>query len=363
MSNKEDFVIINDKLMGYKGNEEHVVVPDGVTIITEDAFYDCKSIKSITLPESVTTIKTLAFCNCVNLNAIKIPSKVTTINYGTFSGCFSLEKVVLPDNLRLICANAFSDCRKLKEIVLPENETSFKLSSLKVIWDYFTETGHALVIKSSFLKQYFSLVQTEAELKRKIKVSKKGIVLLANVTKDVVVIKNLFSLYKKIPLDELDEYIELTSDSVEILPYLLEYKNSKYLQEQEAFYTDETEKSLGLKERSVSDWKKIFNFYKKDGGIIITKYKAFDRIIEVPEKIGGVTVTGIGEKAFSAYAPRLMDKEKINRKKLEQIILPDSIKSIADDAFFGCTLLVMNAKQNSYVEQYAKKHHIPFIML
>ncbi len=274
------------------------------------------------------------------------------------------EEIELPDNLNLLSLYAFKGCNNLKKIVLPKNETNFKLSSLKIILDYFIETEHAIAVKVAFLRQYFPLVKEEAELKRKLKVSKKKIVDFCIETDDVIVIKNLFSLYRKIPLDELDEYIKNASDSVEVLAYLLWYKNSEYsFKEQEDFYNDETEKTLGLKERTVSDWKKIFNFYKKDDGIIITKYKAFDRIIEVPEKIGGVTVTGIGEKAFSAYAPRLTDKEKINRKKLEQIILPDTIKSIADDAFFGCTLLVMNAKQNSYVEQYAKKHHIPFIML
>ena len=176
MSNKEDLVIINDKLMGYKGNEEHVVVPDGVTIITENAFHDCKSIKSITLPESVTTIKPLAFYNCVNLKNIKIPANVSTINYSTFGNCISLEEIELPDNLNLLSLYAFKGCNNLKKIVLPKNETNFKLSYLKIILDYFIETEHAIAVKVAFLRQYFPLVKEEAELKRKLKVSKKKIV-------------------------------------------------------------------------------------------------------------------------------------------------------------------------------------------
>ena len=165
MSDK-DLVIINNKVMCYRGNDENIVVPQGVTCIREDAFYNCVSIESVTLPETVTEIGVLAFCNCTNLKEINLPNKVKTINYSCFNGCFSLEKVVLPYDLRLICLNAFTDCKRLKHIILPENITSFKFSSLKVIWDYFTGTEHAVAIKCSFLKQYFHFVKEETELKK-----------------------------------------------------------------------------------------------------------------------------------------------------------------------------------------------------
>lgn len=344
--------------MCYRGNDENIVVPQGVTCIRENAFYNCVNIKSITLPETVTEIKVLAFCGCKNLKEINLPDKITTINYSTFNACYSLEKVVLPYDLSLICLNAFTDCKKLKHIILPENITNFKFSSLKVIWDYFTGTEHAVAIKCSFLKQYFSLVQEESELKRKIKVSKKNIVKLAIELDDAEIVKNLFSLYKKIQLDELDAFINDADKSVSVLSFLLEYKNSKYsIKEQEDFWNLEAEKSLGLKERSISDWKKIFGFYVKDGTAIITKYKSLESVVEVPEKIGKYVVTGISEKAFSAYAPRLTDKEKINRKNLEHITLPVTINKIAEDAFFGCTYLVIHCKQNSFAHKFAKKNH------
>ena len=45
-----------------------------------------------------------------------------------------------------------------------------------------------------------------------------------------------------------------------------------------------------------------------------------ESVVEVPEKIGKYVVTGISEKAFSAYAPRLTDKEKISRKMNRRIL-------------------------------------------
>ncbi|MBQ6936547.1 MAG: leucine-rich repeat domain-containing protein [Clostridia bacterium] len=359
MSDK-DLVIINNKVMCYRGNDENIVVPQGVTCIREDAFYNCVSIESVTLPETVTEIGVLAFCNCTNLKEINLPNKVKTINYSCFNGCFSLEKVVLPYDLRLICLNAFTDCKRLKHIILPENITSFKFSSLKVIWDYFTGTEHAVAIKCSFLKQYFHFVKEETELKRKIKVSKKNIVKFAIELDDAEIVKNLFSLYKKIQLDELDAFINDADKSVSVLSFLLEYKNSKYsVADQEYFWATETEKMLGIKERNISDWKKIFGFYTKNSTAVITKYKSLESVVEVPEKIGKYVVTGISEKAFSAYAQRLTDKEKISRKKLEHITLPVTINKIAEDAFLGCTLLTFHSEGNGYIEQYAKKHNIP----
>ena len=190
--------------------------------------------------------------------------------------------------------------------------------------------------------------------------SKKNIVKFAIELDDAEIVKNLFSLYKKIQLDELDAFINDADKSVSVLSFLLEYKNSKYsVADQEYVWATETEKMLGIKERNISDWKKIFGFYTKNSTAVITKYKSLESVVEVPEKIGKYVVTGISEKAFSAYAQRLTDKEKISRKKLEHITLPVTINKIAEDAFLGCTLLTFHSEGNGYIEQYAKKHNIP----
>ncbi len=53
----------------YTGNAEALEIPnmlDGktVTVIGEEAFYDCDDLKNVTIPESVTSIGDMVFCHC-----------------------------------------------------------------------------------------------------------------------------------------------------------------------------------------------------------------------------------------------------------------------------------------------------------
>ncbi len=65
MSNINDFVIKDDVLLEYIGNDSDVVIPDNVTSIT--GFYMCKSLTSITVPDSIVDIDEGAFKDCENL--------------------------------------------------------------------------------------------------------------------------------------------------------------------------------------------------------------------------------------------------------------------------------------------------------
>ena len=46
-------------------------IPDSVTDIGNYAFYNCKSLKSVTVPDSVTWIGTEVFCCCESLMTIR----------------------------------------------------------------------------------------------------------------------------------------------------------------------------------------------------------------------------------------------------------------------------------------------------
>lgn len=58
--------------------------------IAGSAFYNCKSLTSVTIPDSVRSIGDFAFYNCASLTSIIIPDNVTSIGDRAFGGCKNL---------------------------------------------------------------------------------------------------------------------------------------------------------------------------------------------------------------------------------------------------------------------------------
>lgn len=133
-------------------------IPNTVTNIDEFAFYNCSSLQSISFTSSVETFNISAFDGCENLknvffygdinqylkiefneNAnpccngaslyfknqivkkVTISSTFTTIKAYSFIGVTSLEEVNLPSNLESLGDYSFSSCSNLKKINLPSS--------------------------------------------------------------------------------------------------------------------------------------------------------------------------------------------------------------------------------------------------
>ncbi len=56
-----------------------VVINDGVTSISNYAFYNCSSLTSVTIPDSVTSIGDYAFRWCSSLTSVTIGNSVTSM--------------------------------------------------------------------------------------------------------------------------------------------------------------------------------------------------------------------------------------------------------------------------------------------
>lgn len=74
-------------LVGCDKDTIEITVPDFVTVIGQNAFYGCASLKSITLPDSVTSIDQNAFYECASLESITLPNGITSIGSSAFSNC------------------------------------------------------------------------------------------------------------------------------------------------------------------------------------------------------------------------------------------------------------------------------------
>ncbi len=127
----------------------NTIIPSTVTTIYEDAFDECRGLKSLTIPASVTSIPMGAFENCVALESIVVdeanpvydsrndcnaivvtatnvllqgckttvvPGTVTGIESYAFSGCTGLENLTIPASVSNIRSFAFWNCTGLKTV-------------------------------------------------------------------------------------------------------------------------------------------------------------------------------------------------------------------------------------------------------
>ena len=110
----------------YSGGTERTEyqIPDSVTTIGQDAFWNCANLTSVTIPESVTTVMPGAFEGCSGLTSVTIPDSITTIESKTFSDCSSLPSVVIPDGVTSIKMGAFSGCSSLPSVTIPADVTA-----------------------------------------------------------------------------------------------------------------------------------------------------------------------------------------------------------------------------------------------
>ena len=97
-----------------------------VTIIGNDAFYDCSSLANITIPYSVTSIGWGAFWDCISLTSVTIGNSVISIGGYAFSGCTSLTSITIPDSVTSIGGEAFYGCSSLISVTLPNFITSIE---------------------------------------------------------------------------------------------------------------------------------------------------------------------------------------------------------------------------------------------
>ena len=105
-----------------------IIIPDGVTELGQSAFHGCNALAFVHLPPNLTEIPIAAFKNCISLNAITIPDGVTIIGSGAFSKCSSLKSVNIPESVTTIEHNAFSNCSSLTSVFIPYKVTDLQWS-------------------------------------------------------------------------------------------------------------------------------------------------------------------------------------------------------------------------------------------
>ena len=111
-----DFVVENNVLIGYTGNDSVIVLPEDVHTISDGAFRDNSTLQSISAP-SVTSIGSGAFENCPALQSASFPD-ATEIGEYAFRGCSALTELGISNATSV--GQGFIDGTSIKVLMIPE---------------------------------------------------------------------------------------------------------------------------------------------------------------------------------------------------------------------------------------------------
>lgn len=121
-------------IIKYYLNDQEITsleIPEGVTIIGENAFQKCSDLTSLTLPDGITSIGENAFLRCTGLTSLTFPSSLTKIGDNAFCECYGLKSLTLPDGITEINSYTFATCLNLTSLTLSANLTSISLGGFK----------------------------------------------------------------------------------------------------------------------------------------------------------------------------------------------------------------------------------------
>ena len=104
-------------------NLEEVILPESLESIGEDAFRKQISLKNIKIPDRVKTIGEYCFAECTGFTStknVKISENMSVIPKGFFYQCTGITEISLSDTIEKVEEYAFSGCTGITEISLPD---------------------------------------------------------------------------------------------------------------------------------------------------------------------------------------------------------------------------------------------------
>ena len=110
----------DSKFHSFHSNLCEVELPQGLSYIGANAFYDSTDLDEVKIPSTVTKIKQSAFSGCTGLTKIELPPQLEEVGYNSFYGCSGLTEITIPSSVKTIPSGAFENCTSLESVTLSE---------------------------------------------------------------------------------------------------------------------------------------------------------------------------------------------------------------------------------------------------
>ena len=109
----------------YKDAIFSIVIEDGVTSISGDAFYQCYKLESVSVSGTVKSIESGTFEDCNNLKSVSLTNGLESIDEYAFANCTSLTTITIPASVINLHEEAFRSCEALSAIDVDENNSMY----------------------------------------------------------------------------------------------------------------------------------------------------------------------------------------------------------------------------------------------
>lgn len=351
-------------ICGYLGSETALTVPgllDGMTVsaIHAKAFRDNKFLSSVLLPEGVTLIAEQAFWGCSNLKTVTLPGTLAIIGDEAFGSCASLASVKLPDQVTSLGQSMFKGCASGFTIFVQSGTVTANTCDSRGInyeiphsvsgnWEYAVLKGDTAATVWYCGSDANVTVPTALDGIPVQHVGERAF--YGNKTVESVVIPEGILSVRASAFEDCTKLVSVSlPESLQSVSRyaMIGTRSTLMITAPESSFAESFCRSEGLTYVPPAVVSGDWLYMKQDFfSVKIVGYQGNAKTVKVPNELDGYSVKAIGKNAFA------------DADQLKEIWILENVQSIEDGAFADCENVSIFVQQYSYVEDYCRANGI-----